>query len=229
MVSLLGTDTDANVAAELGVHRGSVKIKRLALGIPAFVFRGPHPQRHWAERALSLLGTASDRQVARRLRLSVSVVRWKRWRLGIASHQPRPPIPWTARGLRLLGRVSDVEVARRLGIDKASMKRKREELRLPPHDWSGRPIAALKALLRLTTRELWERHGLWPSVVAKLRREYGIETPDGHVRRWTKALLERLGKKPDVEIARTMGITHTAVGMKRRSLGIARWAPPARR
>jgi len=154
MVSLLGSDTDANVAGELGVHPGSVTRKRLVLEIPAFVCRGPRPQWHWTERALQLLGTASDQRVARRLGLSASAVQWKRQRLGIKSYRPaRPKVAWTARGLGLLGRVPDIDVARRLRIDKASVKRKREELRLPPHDYRARPIArtrALRGLLRLT-------------------------------------------------------------------------------
>jgi hypothetical protein len=234
MLAQLGTDTDRAVAAAIGVHQRSVTHKRLLLKIPAFVYRGaPRPEPRWTARALALLGKASDQEIARRLELSVTAVNWKRRRLGIKSYQPvRPKVAWTAGTLRLLGRVTDAEAAHRLGIDKATVKSKRVELGIPPHGFRGEPIARtrkLKALLRLTTRELWEEHGMWPSVVAKLRREYGIATPDGHVRRWTKALVARLGNEPDVEIARAMGITHPAVGMKRRSLGIARWTPPVRR
>jgi hypothetical protein len=234
MLRRLGTDTDRAVAAAIGVDQRSVTRKRLLLKIPAFVYRGaPRPEPRWTLRALALLGRASDQDVARRLGMSVTAVNWKRRRLGIKSYQPpRPKVAWTGSKLRLLGRVTDAEAARRLGIDKATVRSKRAELGIPPHGFRGEPIARtpkLKALLRLTTRELWEEHGLWPSVVAKLRREYGIATPDGHVRRWTKALLARLGKEPDVEIARAMGITHVAVGVRRRALGIARWSPPARR
>jgi hypothetical protein len=233
MVKRFGSDTDANVAAALRVHRASVTRKRIMLRIPAFVYRGPRPEPHWTAHALALLGTASDLEVARRLKLSVTAVNWRRRRLGIKSFKPaRPKVLWTKPELRLLGRVSDVEAARRLGIDKATVKSKREQLGIPPYDWRSKPIARtrrLKALLRLTTRELWEEHGLWPGVVAKLRREYGIATPDGHVRRWTKALLARLGKEPDTELALAMGVTSPAVRAKRRSLGIARWTPPERR
>jgi hypothetical protein len=234
MVKLLGTDTDRSIAATLRVHPRSVTHKRLLLRIPAFVYRGaPRSELRWTARALALLGKASDQEVARQLELSVTAVNWRRRRLGIKSFKPaRPKVLWTARTLRLLGRVTDKEAARRLGIDKATVKSKREQLKIPSHGWRGTPIARtrkLKALLRLTTRELWEKHGLWPSVVAKLRGEYGIATPDGHVQRWTKAMLARLGKEPDTKIARAMGVTSPAVRARRRSLEIARWSAPERR
>ena len=57
MLRLLGTDTDATVAAELGIRKQDVFRKRRILGIPSHAvgtFRPPG--FHWSARALVLLG-----------------------------------------------------------------------------------------------------------------------------------------------------------------------------
>lgn len=232
MLSLLGTDTDANVAAELGIHPASVSWRRRRLHIPAFGpgGHGPRSRIRWSARALSLLGTAPDEQVAKRLHLTWAVVIRKRHELEIPSFVPAAPrIKWAPAALRLLGRQPDRDLARKLGLRAANVKSKREELRIPPYKYSG-PVARtrrLKALLAHPADELRRRHGLTPSLVRKLRREYGV--PSGVRRgRWTAEVLRRLGKEPDTSIARELGISSPSVLSKRRGLGIARYDPRRR-
>ena len=84
-VKLLGTDTDAAVAARIGRTPGSVKFKRYQLGIPAH----PRRRREWTKRELSLLGTMSDAAVADRLGVSDQHVLDTRRRHGAECYSPK--------------------------------------------------------------------------------------------------------------------------------------------
>ncbi len=132
-VGLLGTDTDANVAARLGVHRGSVFQRRRILGIPAFGGGGGGPRAgfHWTARALALLGKGSDRAVAGRLGISETTVCLKRQAVGVPSCNPRPAFNWTAKRLALLGRRPDTELAREFGLNNNTVLSKRRALGIP--------------------------------------------------------------------------------------------------
>jgi hypothetical protein len=229
MLSLLGADTDAKVAAKLGIHPGSVTWRRERLHIPAFgpARSGRRSKIHWTPRALSLLGTAPDGEIAKRLHVTWAVVIRKRQQLGILSFvPPTVRIRWKSRWLRLLGRRPDRELARQLGVRASSVKRKREELGIAPYRYSG-PVARtkrLRELLKRPTAELQRKHGLAPHLVRRLRREHGIRSPY-RPHRWTTGVLRRLGKEPDTSIARQLGITSQSVVGKRRALGIAAWSP----
>jgi DNA-binding CsgD family transcriptional regulator len=235
MKALLGTDTDAAIADALGLKRGYVKQKRWLLGVPAYDARKAQPQVRWPPHARSWLGRLSDSEVARRLGVSKDTVTAKRRSLGIAGSGPsRRPFHWSVKRCRLLGRLADVEVAHRLGCDAETVRRKRRELGIAPLI-VRRSIArtpALKRILLLPTPQLLERYGLWPGVVRRLREECEIENPRGHAareRRWTAALVARLGKEADVDIAHRMGVKPHTVRAKRQAMGIPRWQRPERR
>ena len=83
-VELLGTDTDAVIAARIGRGPGAVRIKRWGLGIPA---HGPH-RREWTKRELSLLGTMTDTALAERLGVSREHVRVIRRQHGVECYSP---------------------------------------------------------------------------------------------------------------------------------------------
>ncbi len=205
-LSLLGTDTDASVAAELGIHRDRVTYRRRLLGIPAW---GYSPDRSrskvvWSRRALALLGTAPDVTVARKLRLSREQVWWKRRLLGVASFVPARHIHWPAAAVERLGKEPDRRIARDLGLRPAVVKAKRERLGLPPYEYAV-PIARgrrWKTLLKLTNGQISARYGLSSHAISKLRREYGMPAP-GRAR-WTPDVLRRLGTQSDLSIAREM-------------------------
>jgi hypothetical protein len=132
--------------------------------------------------------------------------------------------------LSSLGRRRDTEIARELGVRPATVLKKREQLRIPPLR-TERPIVRtkrLKDLLVLPSHVLVREHGLSSNVIAKLRREYGVNAPGWATNRWTLEIVSRLGREPDTVIARELGIATTSVLSKRRTLGIpalpdARW------
>ena len=228
MLALLGTDTDGNVAAELRVHVGSVQLRRRVLHIPPFGRGGgPRSQFRWTARALNLLGKASDTDVGRRLGIHASSVWFKRKELEVPSFRPWPArVRWSARMIALLGQQGDLEVARRFRISPQSVRLKREHLRIAAYR-SARPIArtpALRAALKLPNRALRERYQMSAFVITKLRREYGVPAPGRHPHRWVKAMVARLGKETDSSLAREMGLSPSAVHMKRESLGIPRFS-----
>jgi hypothetical protein len=225
-IALLGTASDRDVAAALGIGHRSVFHKRRVLGIPPFKepVREEMASFHWTPQALALLGKASDRAVARRLGISATTVFHKRLALGIPSYKPPPKrITWTAEMLGRLGRVPDVEIAACFGIGKDSVAFKREELGIPPAEHVGHPIRRspeLVELLKLPNPVLRKRYGISKATALKLRREFGLRTPDSRNLRWTPERRAKLGKVPDAELAKEMGITPGAVSDKRRRLGI---------
>jgi len=81
---LLGTATDAAIAAKFGRSRKAVETKRRKRGIPGHV---PHT-RAWTKREIKLLGTMSDAAVARRLGCCSNHVLKTRRRLGVPPFSP---------------------------------------------------------------------------------------------------------------------------------------------
>ncbi len=225
ILRLLGTNTDAAVASELGIRKQDVFRKRRILGIPSYAvgtFRPPG--FHWSERALALLGRDSDANVARRLRVSRSTVLLKRLELAIPSYGRRPaPVRWSARMVALLGKVTDAEISRRYGMTKNTVMRKRRELGIPS-PLAPRAVARTPALAQilkaLPDQDVRREHGLSRSTVRILRRELGIAAPETPDPRWTREWLARLGKELDRTLAGSMGIATWVVTYKRRSLGI---------
>jgi DNA-binding CsgD family transcriptional regulator len=228
MDALVGTATDAAVAAALGIGSGgSVAHRRHVLGIPAVGPGGPRPRpMRWSRRALAMLGKAPDAEVAKRLGLTQSIVWKKRTELAIRAHRSHPPrARWPREAVRLLGRRPDREVARKLGVSVQAVLRKRRALGIPGYRW-GRPVvrtAALKRLLKLPNRVLRAKHGLSSALAQKLRRQYGIRASGSQPPRWTDAVVSRLGREPDSRIARDLGISSSSVLSKRRTLAIPRW------
>jgi len=231
MIRRLGTASDTIVAKKLGIHSSSVRYKRQLLGIPPFHPKRRHAGTHeWTPQKLALLGTMSDAEVAEELGIHKATVSTKRKQLGIAaSRPPRRVYQWTEELLALLGKVTDRELARRSGFSVSSVRRKRAALGIRPGGRYGAvvPTPALIELLHEKSIEVKRRTGLSPTTIRVLRKKLGIERP----RRWTPELVARLGREPDRQIARELGIAESVVNKKRRRHGIPpfqekrRWAP----
>lgn len=233
MIAELGRDTDRNVAAVLDVHVASVRRKRVLLGIPSFTAQEPRglEPRHWTQKELALLGTRSDYEIAELVGVAPGTVQFKRTLLGIPPFGRRPEkIVWTKQMLSLLGKVNDSEIAERFGVNPSSVKIKRDRLRIPPFvDKRGVVATAeLLELIRNPSVEVTELTGLKAATIQKLRLEHGIQGRDGRFR-WTPELIARLGHERDEDIARDLGVTESAVGVKRRSLHIPPPVRPVRR
>jgi hypothetical protein len=82
-LALLGTLTDAEVAARTGRGENAMRVKRCKLGIPNP--SGPG----WTEDELALLGTAPDAEVAAEIGRTEGAVTLKRCRLRIATFRDR--------------------------------------------------------------------------------------------------------------------------------------------
>jgi hypothetical protein len=225
MIGKLGTATDREVAAELGIKPSSVADKRRNLGIPPFTPpRAVQPGRHWEPEDLARLGQVSDRSLAKELRLSSSTVAHKRQSLGIAPWRPRPPrVEGTEEMIDLLGKLSDLEIARRFSISPSSVKLAREMRGIPPvMDRRGiERTPELLALLELPASEVRRRTGLNFKTIADLKRDLGIQSMRAEQMRYSPEIVARMGKEPDYVIARHLGVSASAVRLKRNQLGIA--------
>jgi Uma2 family endonuclease len=223
MIAQLGTASDADVASALGLHRSSVKRKRQLLGISPFS-PPPHDLSRgfpWAPEDLALLGKMPDHQVATTIGTSPTSVCRKRLQLKIPPFAPSPPvIAWTEEMIEPMGRVPDIQVAQRYGISAMTVKRKRSQLGIPGVVDCGMvvPTPELRDLLRLPTSEVRHRTGLCWATIRNLRQELGI--PDPYATRWSPEVIGRLGRKPDAQIAREIGLSPSRVRIKRHSLGI---------
>lgn len=227
-IVLLGTDSDANIAALLGISKRSVQAKRWALGIPPFYPHRGAPQGHlWTRQELALLGRASDRKVGERVGLTAASVQRKRQRLGIPPWRPPAPrIRWTKRMLSNLGRVTDYEFGRKFGVSRPRVRAKRAELGIPAR-FEKRPVertATLRKLLRMPSSMVRRATGLKFDTIADLRRELGVPAPTIGEWCWPPRVIKRLGTVPDRELAPQVGVSAARVGGKRRQLGI----PPFR-
>lgn len=212
--------TNPELAKRFRMSSKAIAKLRHDYGIPA-------PGRPtWTPDVLRRLGKQSDVSIARELGIQSPSVLYKRRRLGIPRWESGRR--WKKSELRLLGRSSDVDVARRLGVLVNLVRVRRKALGMAPYRKVA-PIEKsprLKDSLRLPNRELGERYGLSPDVIHRLRRQHGIPAPGRPpAGRWTKAVVARLGRVSDAQVARELGIDTSSVCAKRQALGIRRWSP----
>lgn len=81
--ALLGTITDARVAAITGRSEEVVRCRRNALGIPPVT-----PYHAWTDEEDDLLGTMPDHDLSKKIGRSYSSVNKRRRRLGIENYKP---------------------------------------------------------------------------------------------------------------------------------------------
>lgn len=161
--ALLGTMTDAALAARLNRGRAGVCERRSKLGISPHGHikadgtsqRRPH---QWTPEEIALLGTMHDAEIARRMGLHRTTVSQRRRKLGIpAFASPGAPVKhWTPERETLLGTMSDGDVVKRLnvpGLSRERVKQRRRRLGIPafnapPGDPSLIPIDAAKIRVR---------------------------------------------------------------------------------
>lgn len=234
MDALLGEAPDNEVALELEVSKSSVQYRRRVLGIPAHGGRRRRQRRSfWTPARLAWLGTDFDLHVARKLRISRARVAFARRVRGIPPFVPKPAkVNWTPSIVARLGRDSDRAIARRYRIDEGSVRRERNRRGIPPvkrDSWKVLARPELRRVLRLHTAEVVRRTGLNVKTIHRLRKELGIASP-GHRSAWTPRALAWLGKLPDEEIARRLGLKPDTVKAKRVELRVVtrparRWTP----
>lgn len=161
--ALLGTLTDAALAARLDMGVGSVRERRSKLGIPPRGYvksdgtsqRRPH---QWTPEENALLGTLHDAEIARRIGMGRGSVSQRRRRAGIPAFASAgaPVKHWTPERESLLGTMSDGDVVKLLNVPglnryRASQRRRRlgiPAFKAPPGDPSLVPIDAAKIRAR---------------------------------------------------------------------------------
>jgi len=227
MRRLLGKQSDAKVAARLGISVQAVFIERQRRAIPAAAsVAGSIPRNpRVAEIVRKPIAEASEI-----LGVRPDTVRILRKDLGVPG--TLPPISWTRRALRRLGKVPDAEIAAELGCCKETVARKRRELGIRLVDirpWTPEEHALVGTL---PDRVVASKIGRTRAAVAGRRRSHlhiQLAEPAPPIR-WTESVLSRLGKVPDAEIAAELGCRKRTVAEKRRQLGMRRfeirkWTP----
>ncbi len=188
-------------------------------------------KRHvWTRKHIAMLGTIPDAAVARKLDLSVGTVLKKRQKLGIPASRPAKSIHWTPAIIATLGRIPDGEVAGIYGMNILSVQKKRVSLGIRCyarksktwHYWTKKEIALLG---KMPDGDVALRTGIHKASVAWKRGKLNIppfttKRPKKLLTDWTRKEIAVLGKMTDAAAAATLDLAHSAVRLKRISLGI---------
>ncbi len=176
MSRFLGTDTDENIAARLGIPRHAARHKRRKMGIPPYDVRQQRSSFVWTKAKIALLGTDVDRVIAKRLGVNAATVAIKRAALGIKSFYPQRRIQWTREMVALLGKATDWEIADRYKIDRESVARERQKRGIPRYI-DTRPVKRspkLKTILSLPIDLICRRYHMSTDTVKRLRHDLGV-------------------------------------------------------
>lgn len=177
--TLLGTLSDAEIAAKTGRTPNAVKEMRRRHGIAA---NKEAKRIHWTTEALAKLGKIPDRELADSIKASETCVRQKRELLGVApcfDYNSNKRFDWTAERVALLGTMTDQEVADQLDITSRLVAIARRSRGIPEFDPCSRVIpepALLQALGFESDHQLAERFSLGRVTILMMRRALGIES-----------------------------------------------------
>jgi hypothetical protein len=193
----------------------------------------PSPQRvryNWTRRSIAMLGTMPDIDLASKLNLSIKTVLLKRQSLGIPSSRPPKSIKWTPALIATLGKMPDGEVAKINGMNILSVQKKRVSLGIRCyarkskiwHYWTKKELALLG---KMSDGDVALRTGINKASVAWKRCKLKIPSfttkrPKKLLTDWTRKEISVLGKMTDAAAAATLDLAHSAVRLKRISLGI---------
>jgi len=211
---------------------------RIRVESPAAVGTIPHePQamtngkRHpWTRKQIAMLGTMSDAALSRKLDIAIITVLKKRQQLGIAPSRPAKSINWTPDLIASLGNMPDHQIAKIYDLNMVSVRKKRVDFGIRCyartskswHHWTKEEIALLG---KMPDREVARRTGINKASVAWKRGKLKIPSftqkrPKKLLTDWTKKEIAVLGKMTDAAAAAKLDLAHSAVRLKRISLGI---------
>ena len=188
----------------------------------------PH---NWTRRQIAMLGTIPDAALSRKLDLSIGTVFKKRQKLGITASRPPKSINWTPDVIALLGKIPDGEVARIYGMNILSVQQKRVSRGIQCyarksktwHYWTKKEIALLG---KMPDGDVALRTGINKASVFWKRCKLKIppftqKRPKKLLTDWTLKEIAVLGKMTDAAAAASLDLAHSAVRLKRISLGIS--------
>lgn len=203
-LALLGTATDREVAAQLGMKAHSVTKARSVREIPSHF-----PFKRWSEAEVEMLGAEPDWIVAECLGVPIGKVRDARRLRRIPAWTP-----WTEHFVQQLGRVSDGELAEQMGIRKERVRAERIRRGVPRLSDQNPLEGHLEELGQAPDSEIAARYGVTMHSVAKERQRHGI--PSNRSRNaWTKEEVALLGKFSDAAVAKMTGRNRAGVKMER--------------
>ncbi len=188
-------------------------------------------KRHnWTRRQIAMLGTIPDAALSRKLGLCIGTVFEKRQKLGIPASRPPKTINWTPAVVASLGKIPDGEVARIHGMNILSVHKKRVALGIRCyarksktwHYWTKKEIVLLG---KMPDGDVALRTGINKASVAWKRCKLKIPSftqkrPKRLLTDWTLKEIAVLGKMTDAAAAASLDLAHSAVRLKRISLGI---------
>lgn len=216
-VALLGTATDKEVAARLGISRARVAGERRKRGVAPFKPRAARVV--WTPAMVRRLGKVADHRVAERFGIGEDTVRRERSRRGI------PPLKtdsWKVLRkpeLRRLLRLQTNEVVRRTGLNEKTVRKLRSDLGIrQPGKVTGWTRETLSLLGRVPDEELAARLGLAVGTVRLKRNQAGIRFRV--TRRWTVEEDDLVRRLPIEEAMRLTGRTRKAILHRRKRLGL---------
>jgi hypothetical protein len=184
----------------------------------------------WTRRHIAMLGKIPDSALSRKLGLTVGTVLKKRQKLGIPASRPAKTIDWTPAVIATLGKIPDGEVARIYGMNILSVYKKRVDLGIRCyarksktwHYWTKKEIALLG---KMPDGDVALRTGINKASVAWKRCKLEIppftqKRPKKLLTDWTLKEIAVLGNMTDAAAAAALDLAHSAVRLKRISLGI---------
>jgi hypothetical protein len=184
----------------------------------------------WTRRQIAMLGTISDAALSRKLGVCIGTVLKKRQKLGIPASRPPKSIDWTPAIYAMMGKVPDGEIARIYGMNILSVQKKRVSRGIRCyarksktwHYWTKKEIALLG---KMPDGDVALRTGIHKASVAWKRCKLQIppftqKRPKKHLTDWTRKEIAVLGKMTDAAAADALDLAHSAVRLKRISLGI---------
>ena len=188
-------------------------------------------KRHiWTRRQIAMLGTISDAALSRKLDLSIGTVLKKRQKLGIPASRPAKSINWTPDVIALLGKIPDSEVAIIYDMNVLTVYKKRVDLGIRCyarkskawHYWTKKEIALLG---KMPDGDVALRTGINKASVYWKRCKLKIPSftqkrPKKLLSDWKYREIALLGKMTDAAAAASLDLAHSAVRLKRISLGI---------
>ena len=188
-------------------------------------------KRHnWTRRKIAMLGTISDAALSRKLGMCIGTVFEKRQKLGIPASRPPKFINWTPDIIASLGKIPDGEIARIYGMNILSVYKKRVDLGIRCyarkskawHYWTKKEIALLG---KMPDGDVALKTGINKASVAWKRCKLKIppftqKRPKKLLSDWTRKEISVLGKMTDAAAAAKLDVAHSAVRLKRISLGI---------
>ncbi|MCF5372013.1 hypothetical protein [Pseudomonas syringae] len=236
IIQALCTVPGSHLAKQQGWVESTMRPARSVRGIPAFksmqrpqAARKPEPSvEEYPPELMTSLGTAPDVKIAEKYKIAVRIVRnlrikagRPRYRLGIHS------LP--SELLEMLGTVSDCEIAEQFDVKQSRVEKTRRELGIAPRRDTNNPMnrrrdqrlddGVTSLLHTLTNTEISRRTGHKYEHIRAARLLHKIPY-SGFRFQLDPALVQCLGKRPDLDISVQFGIHSKTVRKAREKLGI---------